>query len=201
MNEFNIIISPTNYDHLIHFYCVSEDTSISFIYNTLTNIFPYKENHFTTKMIRQRYNLKKMSYGVIEYDNNGLPICEICGKSFNRVLSHVRQKHDMNERDYKLKFGFDLRKGICSKESSEATRVKTLENYDKVIGQNLLNGGVKSRFTDGHMGRVKEMVSEQTRMMLKERLTKPYMKEAMKKAGEKLGKSGLGNKKRWGDGN
>ena len=53
-----------------------------------------------------------MSYGIIEYDDSGKPICEICKKSFNRVLSHVRQAHQMSEREYKLAFGFDLVKGI-----------------------------------------------------------------------------------------
>lgn len=33
--------------------------------------------------------------------------------------------------------------------------------------------------------------------VLKERLKEPYMVDAMKKSGEMVGKSGLGNKKRW----
>lgn len=138
-----------------------------------------------------------MSYGIIEYDADGLPICEICGKSFKRVIAHVRQKHDLNEREYKQKFGFDVKKGICSKESSQATRVKTLANYDKVVAQNLINGGEKSRFKLNSEGRTKRMVSQQTKIRLKKRLEEDYMQEAMKKVGEKLGKSGLGNKKRW----
>lgn len=136
-----------------------------------------------------------MAYGIIEYDKNGKPVCEICGKSFNRVLSHVRQKHDMNEREYKKKFGFDLKKGICSQESSDKSREKVLENYDLCIGQNLLVGGKDSRFEDGDKGRTKDQVSEQTRIMLKERLKQPYMVKAMQEAGRKLGLSGLGNRK------
>jgi len=138
-----------------------------------------------------------MGYGIVEYDENGNPICEICGKAFKRVLSHVRQKHDMDEKTYKKINGFDLRKGICSKESSEATRKKTLENYDKCIGENLIKKGEKSRFDIGSKGRTKDKVSEQTRIMLKERLKTPKMKEAMKESGKKVGESGLGNKARW----
>lgn len=136
-------------------------------------------------------------YGIIEYDFDGKPICEICGKSFSRVLSHVRQKHDMTEREYKLKFGFDLKKGICSQDSSEKSRERALKNYDKVIAENLIKNGQKSRFKNGDPGRTKDKVSEQTRIRLRERLQEPYMQEVLFKSGQKVGKSGLGNKKRW----
>jgi len=138
-----------------------------------------------------------MSYGKIEFNNDGQPKCEICGKFFSRVVSHVRQKHEINEKDYKRQFGFDLKKGICSNESSKKTRLKTLENYDKCIRLNLIIKGCETRFNYGHVGRTKERVSEQTRIRLKERLKEPNMVEAMKKCGRTVGKSGLGNKKRW----
>lgn len=138
-----------------------------------------------------------MSYGVIEYDEDGLPKCEICNKHFKRVISHVRQKHSMNEREYKELFGFDVRKGICSKESSEKSRKRVYENYDKCITSNLIKSGAKSRFKIGSKGRTKDQVSAQTRTRLKERLKLPEMVEAMQKAGRELGKSGLGNLKRW----
>ena len=138
-----------------------------------------------------------MSFGKIEYNENGQPKCDICGNHFNRVISHVRQKHQINEKEYKKMFGFDLKKGICSKESSEKTRLKTLDNYDKCIGNNLITKGYKTRFNKGDEGRTKDKVSEQTRIRLKERLKQPYMINAMSESGQKLGKSGLGNKKRW----
>lgn len=138
-----------------------------------------------------------MAYGKIEYNEDGQPKCEICGRHFNRVISHVRQKHEMSERDYKLTFGFDLKKGICSAESSERTRDKTLANYDRCITKNLILKGSKSRFKEGDEGRTKDKVSAQTRTRLKDRLKEPYMVEAMKLSGAKVGKSGLGNKKRW----
>jgi hypothetical protein len=140
-----------------------------------------------------------MSYGIIEYDDAGKPICEICGKSFSRVLSHVRQKHDMTEREYKIEFGFDLNKGICSLESSEKSRQKALENYDLVIAENLIANGSKTRFVKGSAGRTKDKLSEQTKNALRERLKQPYMQDILKKNGVKLGKTGLGNKKRWGN--
>jgi hypothetical protein len=138
-----------------------------------------------------------MAYGIIEYDVEGNPKCEICGEFFKRVVAHVRQKHNLNEKEYKLKFGFDLKKGICSKESSERTRIKTLSNYHKCVQKNLLLKGKKSRFKEGDPGRTKDKVSQQTKLRLRERLKEPYMIEAMKESGKRVGNSGLGNKKRW----
>jgi hypothetical protein len=104
----------------------------------------------------------------------------------------------MTEKEYKIQFGFDLKKGICSAESSERSRIKALENYDTVIAVNLTIKGQKSRFKNGDKGRTKEQVSEQTRIMLKERLKTPEMVEKMRQAGKVVGSSGLGNLKRWG---
>ena len=140
-----------------------------------------------------------MAYGIIEYDNIGNPICEVCGKSFKRVLTHVRQKHNMSEKEYKKEFGFDLKKGICSKFSAELSRQAVEKNYNKVVEKNLIKNGVKTRFIKGDKGRTKEKVSPQTRIMLKERLKTPEMQKILKKVGHQLGKSGLGNKKRWGN--
>lgn len=137
-----------------------------------------------------------MSYGYIEYNESGLIKCEICGRFFKRPLTHVRQKHFIEEREYKQQFGFDVKKGICSKESAELSREKIFDNYDKCIKKNL-SKGVEYRFKKGDPGRTKDMVSAQTKKRLKERLKEPYMVKAMKESGSKLGKSGLGNKKRW----
>lgn len=135
--------------------------------------------------------------GVIKYNEKGMPICEICGKAYRRVISHVRQKHEMNEREYKKMFGFDLKKGICSKDSAELSRERVLNNADICINQNLLTGGKTHRFKKGSKGRTKEQVSEQTRIMLRERLKTEPMQSILKESGRKLGKTGAGNKKRW----
>jgi hypothetical protein len=138
-----------------------------------------------------------MSYGIIEYDEDGKPICEICHQSFHRVLFHVRQKHGMSAKEYKLTYGFDAIKGICSMESSEKSRLKVMDNYDKVVTQNLTQHGKDTRFIKGSKGRTKEKISEQSKIRLTENLHKPKMKSAMKKNGYKLGKSGIGNATRW----
>lgn len=140
-----------------------------------------------------------MAYGRVEYDEDGNPICEYCKKSFKRVLTHVRQKHGVTEREYKLQFGLELSKGICSAESAGISSLRAYDNYNKVIAINLINKGRRTRFKKGDPGRTADMVQEQTRIALVERLKQPYMQKAMKKSGRKLGKSGLGNQARWGN--
>ncbi len=107
-----------------------------------------------------------MAYGTIEYNEDGLPKCELCGEFFSRVLTHVRQKHEMNERDYKVRFGLPFNLGICSTESAQMSRNKTLDNYDICVTQNLLEGGRNNRYKKGAKGRTKEQVSEHTRLLL-----------------------------------
>ncbi len=109
-----------------------------------------------------------MSIGIIKYNEDGLPMCEICGKHFKRVTYHVRQVHGISARDYKKAYGFDLIKGICSASSSQKTSEQTISNYEKVIVPNLLNGGKETRFKDGSKGRTKDKVSEQTYIRLKQ---------------------------------
>jgi hypothetical protein len=139
-----------------------------------------------------------MERGVIRYDTDGKPICELCGKSFNRVAAHVRQVHNITARDYKKKFGLDVLKGICSKASKERSRAAALANYDNVIKKNLIEGGSKSRYKVGSKGRTKDMVSAQTRQMLQKHFASISSIDERKQQGKKLGESGLGNKARWG---
>ena len=109
-----------------------------------------------------------MGYGKIEYNDEGLPKCEICGKHFHRVTAHVRQVHGLSAREYKLQFGLDLIKGICSKESAEKSREKAMSNYDKVIAENLIQCGEETRFKKGAVGRTRDKVSQQTLNRLKQ---------------------------------
>lgn len=108
-----------------------------------------------------------MAHGIIQYTPDGLPICEICNKGFHRVLRHVWLMHGLKQREYKLKFGFDLHKGICSEESALKSRLKTLEKYDQCITKNLHQGGQATKFKHGNSARSKDKISEQTLLKLK----------------------------------
>lgn len=107
--------------------------------------------------------------GEVAYDEEGRVICHICGRAFNKVLSHARQRHNISAKEYKKKFGLDLNKGLTSKSTKEALRKSVLKNYDKVVEENLIKNGEKTRFKEGHEGRTADKVSIQTKKRFKER--------------------------------
>jgi len=107
-----------------------------------------------------------MSYGVIEYDENGNPKCEICGVFSVRVMSHVRWHHGITAREYKKEFGFAQKHGICSRESSQKSKESAIK-YNNIQSERAKSRAVK--FEKGHLGRSKEMIPEQTRIGLVER--------------------------------
>lgn len=122
-----------------------------------------------------------MAYGIIEYDDNGNPICEICGKGFSKVISHVWQSHEMSGKEYKKEYGFDINKGIINRQLAQSLRHNVLSHYDDVI-KPLIEAGAKSRFKQGHGGRTRDKVSEQTRISLSNRIHKVLKQNRNEKA-------------------
>lgn len=140
-----------------------------------------------------------MAYGKIEYNDDGLPMCEECGMFFHRVTAHARQVHKISARDYKIKHGLDVGAGVCSEQSKELARQRVMENYDLCIAKNLIKGGKKTRRKKGDPGRTKDQISAQTMAELQVRLLNKVPKEKLIESGKKLGASGLGAKARWGN--
>ncbi|MGL5713356.1 MAG: MucR family transcriptional regulator [Paraclostridium sp.] len=108
--------------------------------------------------------------GKLRFDNEGKPICEICGRSFNKLGQHVYNSHGMSAKEYKIKFGLDLNKGLVAKSTKEKLQKANKDNYDKVVKNNLLKKGQYTRFKNGDKGRTKEKVSEQTRLALVDKI-------------------------------
>ena len=107
-----------------------------------------------------------MEKGIIYYDEHGRPICNICGRSFKKLISHVIQTHSMTGLQYKDLFGYDRYKSIMSKDSRYLARMNAIKNYPK-IKDNLLVSGRSTRFKIGHSGRTKDKISPQTERRLK----------------------------------
>lgn len=103
-------------------------------------------------------------YGIPEYNENGEPKCEICGNFFKRVLNHATQKHHVCSRDYKKRYGLDLTKGICSKESSNLTKMQNLKNWAKCVTDNILKRNQGTKFKKGAQCRKGGYVSEQDKI-------------------------------------
>ena len=110
---------------------------------------------------------KQPKFGEVTYDNNGLPICHICRKSYRKLLSHVWQRHDLSEKEYKRQFGLDLYNGIIAESTRTKLQKSVRDNYDLVVAENLIKSGQDTRFIGGGKGRTIDKVSPQTLDRLK----------------------------------
>jgi len=100
--------------------------------------------------------------------------CKICGKKFDRVCTHIRQKHKISAREYKKMFGLDLKRGLISEKDRAIMRKHTLTNGTV---RNVIEGGVATRFKKGHKVRYER--SQQTLDRIKNlyKYTKAYKKK------------------------
>ncbi len=114
--------------------------------------------------------------GVQEYDYEGKPICAECGKSFHRVLAHVRQAHNLTGAEYRSKFGFCVSFAFISPESAEKVRAKTLKNAPLVIEHNLKRGGRKTRFKKGVPSVSRGKMTPQRYLIIKQNKSKRILK-------------------------
>lgn len=86
--------------------------------------------------------------GIQEYDKEGKLICKICGKSFHRLIAHVRQYHKIDGNLYRNIYGFCKTYAFISDKSKQISREKVLNN-PKIIN-NLVVNGKDSRFYSKH---------------------------------------------------
>lgn len=107
-------------------------------------------------------------YGDIIYDENGMVVCHICGKSYNKLGAHTWNGHRLRAREYRKMFGLDVTKGICTQELKAVLQENVERNYGKVVQENLIAKGAKTRYKEGSEGRTIEKVSEQTARRLSE---------------------------------
>ena len=112
----------------------------------------------------QRKRVEEMEKGKLYFNEQGLPICHICGKAYNRLLTHVRQKHDMSAYGYKEHFGLNTSKSICSEETIAKSRQLVFQN--KYVLKNLLVGGISTQFKKGSEGRTRKQLSLQEKLRL-----------------------------------
>lgn len=87
--------------------------------------------------------------GVPLYNKDGKPICFICGKSFERLIAHVRQKHHMQGYEYRKNYGFCKSFAFISQNSKEKIS-KITKGHKHIIFNNLIKAGNKTRFFNGH---------------------------------------------------
>lgn len=109
-------------------------------------------------------------YGEVVVDKDGKVVCHICGKSYNKLLSHVWQTHGLSKHEYKEMFGLDSSKGIISESTKTKLQKAVEKHYAVVVEKNLITNGSATRYEAGHPGRTRDKVSEQTRRALTTRI-------------------------------
>lgn len=73
-------------------------------------------------------------------------ICELCWKSFNKVIAHIWQKHKLSWKQYRVMFWLSMRWWLMSQQSYQLAKDNNEANYDEVVVNNLLNKGSNTRF-------------------------------------------------------
>lgn len=102
--------------------------------------------------------------GVQQYDNNGRLICELCGKAYNKLISHVIQKHEISGAEYRQRFGFCKSFAFLSDKSRELARQRINDKPD-IIKRNLIQAGTVTRYHTGH-NKPKHVITPQRRIFL-----------------------------------
>ena len=63
------------------------------------------------------------AFGTVAYDEDGKPICHVCGMALDKLIEHTKRKHGLNSEEYREKFGL-MRKNarLTSPKYSEKMR-------------------------------------------------------------------------------
>ena len=100
-----------------------------------------------------------MAYGELRYDSEQRPICEICGKGYDKLGFHVWRRHGIKAKDYKAIYGLDKGVGLISEKTRREMSKVAKENID--INMDNLSRGKNTRFIKGQA--MPFEISEQTR--------------------------------------
>lgn len=111
------------------------------------------------------------AHGMIERDEYGKPICHICGRSYTRLGSHIKESHGMTIAEYKEEFGLCNRTNTTEQSYSEMMRENALNNeMDKRILHIGANTRIKKGQTDmrkGKKARQQEIIDKRNRKLKK----------------------------------
>ena len=139
---------------------------------------PHANNiKFCSIKCRTEYNREKNNKRSVLYQREkrgkyalGKIKCEICGKYYNQVGTHIVQIHKITAREYRKLYGFDISKGQLADWLKEIKREyvfknNTIKNLEK---------GIPYRFKKGQKGLGKYERSEETMRRLKQKNFKKF---------------------------
>lgn len=133
-----------------------------------------RQRTYCSKKCRLKATNKKHSKMQVQWERNkrdkeaSIPSknklqCQICGKWYTQVGSHVVQVHNMTAREYKEQYGFDVKKGQLPEDYRKLKKQRVFEN--KTVEN--LKEGEKYRFKKNQKGIGTYKRSEETLERLK----------------------------------
>jgi hypothetical protein len=140
--------------------------NVKFCKDCRVEVYKYKE-------YRSRWQRDRADRNARNYDARKLP-CVVCGKYYIKPVAHAWQIHQVDAVQYKEYAGLDKGRGVIPEYHREILREHALKNRDKVINENLLIKGRKSRFTKGDERVGRYTRSPQTLERLKNQLKKSH---------------------------
>ena len=90
--------------------------------------------------------------GLVKYATNGDLICHICGQAHRKLIQHVYYKHNMSHNEYCDKFNLLHNTRLTRDDYQEKMRNYTTMYREKVVDNNLLKQGMKTRYKKGENG-------------------------------------------------
>lgn len=146
------------------------------IYNS--EIINKKSYKFCSKKCRDKfhnkknYNSEKQRFYLDrkrQKNTEGLIQCSICGKYYKFLDPHLRQTHKMSVKEYKEEYGINRSRGLITNEIKKIKRDYVKETYPKIIENNLIKKGKKTRFVKGDKTLGKYKRREETLQTLKQK--------------------------------
>lgn len=86
--------------------------------------------------------------GEVHYASNGDPICHICGMAYRKLGNHIAFRHHMTQNEYREKFKLYHNTKLSNTEYKDLMRQYTKDNYNQVVVENLVLGGIGTRTSE-----------------------------------------------------
>ena len=67
-------------------------------------------------------------FGEVHYDEEGKPICHVCGMSFDKLIEHTKRKHGLDSLTYRQTYGLMITAQLTSPKYNEMMKQHAYTN-------------------------------------------------------------------------
>ncbi|MGL5713386.1 MAG: MucR family transcriptional regulator [Paraclostridium sp.] len=102
--------------------------------------------------------------GVIALDDDGLLICHICGRAYDKLASHLRYKHGTTQEDYKKEFGLNRTAKLISENHKQKLRKNLVQVKDiREVGKATQGSTVETNHRRGKKERLQAKINRENK--------------------------------------